>query len=231
MKRDAATMHVPFPADPEYLHSRLMKLVEANDARNATLRVAIVRNKGGVFQTPNIDRDFDVVAFTTGLAEWGEGVKLMYVENGRFAAARDRGTKVLSWSGNLYWYEEAHNRGFDEVILLNERGEVSECTSANLFATFGSEVYTPPLESGCLPGVTRATLLEDIRVPGIRVSEKTLMPKDLEEADEVFISSTTRNLLPVLEIEGKRLNRKGDVRARLNTAFEQFIDEYVCARV
>ena len=71
---------------------------------------------------------------------------------------------MLSWAFNLNWYREAHDRGFDEVVLLNEREEVAECTSANIFAVFGDQVYTPPLDSGCLPGITREILLSDIRV-------------------------------------------------------------------
>ena len=98
---------------------------------------------------------------------------------------------------NLTWLESAQARGFDEVILLNERGEVAECTSANLFIANGSQVSTPPLSSGCLPGITREVLLAEIRAPGIRVEEKALKPGDLEAADEVFITSTTRDLLPV----------------------------------
>ena len=83
------------------------------------------------------------------------------------------------------------------MVLLNERGEVAECTSANLFIANGGQVYTPPLGSGCLPGITREVLLGEIHVPGITVEEKTLLPADLESADEVFITSTTRDLLPV----------------------------------
>ena len=96
-------------------------------------------------------------------------------------------------------------------MLLNERGEVSECTSANLFAVFkgaaqGDRVLTPPLSSGCLPGVTRAVLLEELRVSGLVVEERVLLPADLESADEVFLASTTRELLPVVSIEGLRIH-------------------------
>src|SRR5436305_316583 len=83
-----------------------------------------------------------------------------------------------------------------EVILLNERDEVAECTSANIFAAKGGEVWTPPLASGCLPGITRELLLSEVTAPGVRVSERVLTARDLESADEVFISSTTRDLLP-----------------------------------
>src|SRR6202030_4277112 len=96
------------------------------------------------------------------------------------------GVKYLSWSENLTRYERAHEQGFDEVVLLNERGEIAECTSANIFIAQGDQVYTPPLSSGCLPGVTRALLLEEIRLPGLAIAEKILFKEDLEAADEIF---------------------------------------------
>jgi branched-chain amino acid aminotransferase len=128
---------------------------------------------------------------------------------------------------NLTWVEEAQQRGLDEVILLNERGEVAECTSANIFVARGNQVWTPPLSSGCLPGVTRDLLLNEVRAPGFTVGEKVLMPADLEAADEVFITSTTRELLPVLEIERKPLERGDVARRALQAEFSKYVDWYV----
>jgi branched-chain amino acid aminotransferase len=133
----------------------------------------------------------------------------------------------LSWSQNLTWAEEAQRQGFDEVVLLNERGEASECTSANIFAASGGEVYTPPLDSGCLPGVTRELLLDVVRVPGIQVMERTLKPQDLERADQVFITSTTRDLLPAVSIEGLKIRNEGNVADRLVKALEEYRLDYV----
>jgi branched-chain amino acid aminotransferase len=132
---------------------------------------------------------------------------------------------------NLTWLESAQWRGFDEVILLNERGEVAECTSANIFVVNEGQVSTPPLFSGCLPGVTRATLLEDVRVAGIEIAEETLMSADLESADEVFVTSTTRELLPVASIEGLKLREpRPGVRECLQAAFTNHVRGYVAAR-
>jgi len=116
------------------------------------------------------------------------------------------------------------------VILLNERGEVSECTSANLFVAEGGVVWTPPLRSGCLPGVTREVLLGEIHAPGVEVREKDLFPADIERADEVFITSTTRHLLPVASIEGLRVQRNGRVCAALRRAFAAYVENYVQSR-
>jgi len=234
MQIDAGRMRVPFPSDRDWLAQRLQRLIDANQAFNATLRVAVIRNRGGMFEGPGPMREFDVVAFTADVNRWGNTVKLGLVPNARYAASEFAGTKNLSWSENLTWYERAHDQGLDEVVLLNERGEVCECTSANIFAVKGPHVWTPPLSSGCLPGVTRALLLEEILVPGLQVEEKTLLPADLEAADEVFITSTTRELLPVVSVEGLHMGsegrQNGTVREQLQKAFKTYVENYIAPR-
>ena len=230
MVRDAARMRVPFPETGDQLLAGLHSLIAANDAANGTLRVAVVRNHGGLFEAPGLVRKYETIAFTTGLRNWGESMRLALKPNARHGACEFRGAKITAWAGNLTWYEEAHERGFDEVVLLDEFGRVSECTSANLFAVFGSEAITPPLDSGCLPGITREVLLESIRVEGITCREGHLRPSDLEAADAVFMTSSTRDLLPVTEFEGLSIRRTGDVQNRLLTAFRAYIAEYVAAR-
>ena len=225
--RDAAAFHVPLPDDPERLRRRLLDLVDANHAYNATLRLVIVRNGGGVWAGPSTGPAIDVIALTTDSKNWGEGAKLAYLEQGRHAACPFAGTKILSWAMNLTWSESAHARGFDEVILLNERGEVAECTSANIFAAKGDQVWTPPLSSGCLPGITREVVLEETGSSGIRIVERPLTPAELESSDEVFITSTTRNLLPVLEIEGRTMGRSGGARQALQDAFLEYVRRYI----
>jgi branched-chain amino acid aminotransferase len=207
-----------------------LDLVDANQAYNATLRLAIVRNGGGVWAGPSTGAAIDVIALTTDSKNWGEGAKLAYLEQGRHAACPFAGTKILSWAMNLTWLESAHARGFDEVILLNERGEVAECTSANIFATRGNQVWTPPLSSGCLPGITRQVVLEETSSSGVRVVEKPLTPAELESSDEVFITSTTRNLLPVLEIEGRKMGRADEARQALEKAFSEYVRRYIAER-
>jgi branched-chain amino acid aminotransferase len=227
MTRDARLMHVPMPADSEALHRDLLRLVERNHAANATMRVVVIRNEGGMWQGPSTGRDHDVIALTADLKNWGRSVKLDFVPDARHAASAFAGTKILSWSMNLTWLEAAQSRGFDEVVLLNERGEVAECTSANIFAAFGDEVRTPPISSGCLPGITREVLLSEVHVEGVRIVEKTLIPQDLQDADEVFITSTTRDLLAVSQLGDKTRENHGSTRQRLSDAFGQYIDQYV----
>lgn len=225
--RDAAAFHVPLPGDAEQVRRKLLELVDANRAFDSTLRIAIVRNGGGMWAAPAAGCGSDLIALTADTKEWGTGVRLAAQSQARHAACQFAGTKILSWAMNLTWLENAQRRGFDEVVLLNERDEVAECTSANIFAATGGEVLTPPLTSGCLPGITREVLLGEIHVPGIRMVERTLRLDDLTSADEVFITSTTRDLLPVEQIEDRKVGRTHETRIALSNAFGEFVQKYV----
>ncbi|WP_031500730.1 aminotransferase class IV [Bryobacter aggregatus] len=230
MLKDARLLQVPFPSSSDAMLAQLLRLLEANQAQEATLRVIVLRNRGGLWEGPGNDRPFDLIAFSTSLKHWGASVRLGLVPQARHAANQFAGTKMLSWSFNLCLYDQAQADGFDEVLLLNERGEVSELTSANIFAVYGNEVVTPPLSSGCLPGVTRALLLEEVQIPGLIIREAVLTPADLERADEIFITSSTRDLLAVREIQNLNIRQGGQMRAVLSAAFQSLIENYCAAR-
>ncbi len=231
MSRDAGGIGLEMPPDRDALEEDLLELVAANDRVDCTLRLVLMRNSGGMWEFPGAsDRATDVVAMTADLKPWGSSVRLDITPNGRFAAGEFAGAKLNSWAQNLTWAERAHKRGFDETLLLNERGVVAECTSANVFAVFGSEVRTPPLSDGCLPGITREVVLGELRVPGVMFVECSLTVQDLCSADEVFITSSTRNLLGVSEIAGSILNQQGGVRDKLAPAFQKFLEVDIAAR-
>jgi branched-chain amino acid aminotransferase len=173
---------------------------------------------------------WSATALTANMKEWGSSVRLDIQPHGRYAASEFATAKVLSWAANLRWAERAHENGFDETILLNERGTIAECTSANIFAVYGNEVFTPPVSDGCLPGVTREVILNEIRVPDVTVRERSLTVEDLHAADEVCITSSTRDLLAVREIAGRAVNQRGTVTERLSRAFGAYVAEDVARR-
>jgi branched-chain amino acid aminotransferase len=240
MIRDARLLSVPMPADEHEIERSLLRLVGANGRPDCTLRLIVVRNGGGMWAGPQTaGREFDIIALTADSKDWGTSVRLTVQPNGRFAAGEFAAAKILSWGANLVWAERAQKQGFDETILLNEHGRVAECTSANIFAVFGNEVFTPPVSDGCLPGITREVLLREIHVPGVQILERELTIRDLETADEVCITSTTRDLLPVREIAGQALGPGGDrrervgmseVRERVTAAFREFMKEDIARR-
>jgi branched-chain amino acid aminotransferase len=229
MSRDAQMLNVEMPPDLHAVEQDLLRLIETNHAENSTLRLVVVRNTGGFWEGPSSGRASDTIALTANSKQWGDSVRLAVQPNSRYAACDFTRAKVLTWGHNLRWYERAHEQGFDEVILLNEFGRVAECTSANVFAVFGQEVVTPPISEGCLPGITREVLLE-MRLPGISMAERALTVEDLYRADETFITSTTRGLLPVTEIAGRVPTGRSEVREPLLRAFEAFVAQDIARR-
>jgi branched-chain amino acid aminotransferase len=230
MSRDAKLLNVPMP-DAASVERDLLRLIEANGQTQCTLRLAVVRNGGGMWEGPGSkETPIDVIALTADSKKWGDSVSLGIQPLARFAGNEFVGAKILSWAQNLTWAERAQQQGFDEVVLLNQHGLVAECTSANIFAVFGSEVRTPPLTDGCLPGITREVLLKAVALDGIDVVEHSLQVEDLYRADEVWITSTTRDLLPVRVLAGRETGRAGGVRERLAVAFHAFLQADVSAR-
>jgi branched-chain amino acid aminotransferase len=230
MSRDAALLNVAMPPHRDAVEEGLLRLIEANRAYNSTLRIAVVRNAGGLWEGPSSGLASDVIALTASSKAWGESVRLLIQPNGRFSAGEFTTAKILSWAHNLRWVERAQEQLFDEVLLLNEHGRPAECTSANVFVVSKDEIITPPVSEGCLPGITREILLEEIRVPGVSLVERRLTLDELWEADEVLITSTTRGLLPVREIAGRELNRRHQVSELLSQAFRTFLSEDIARR-
>ena len=230
MMRDARLLNVKMPADAHAVEADLLRLVGSNGAPNCTLRLVVVRNGGGLWEGPGSVLASDTIALTADTKQWGESVRLGVQPHARYAAGEFTGAKILSWAANLRWAERAQEQGFDEVLLLNERDRVAECTSANVFAVFGGSVLTPPLGDGCLPGVTREVLLEEIHLPGIEVVERSLAIEELYRADGVFITSTTRGLLRVREIAGRSLESRGDVGERLDQGFDTYLRADIARR-
>jgi branched-chain amino acid aminotransferase len=104
---------------------------------------------------------------------------------------------------NAIAMQQANQRGGEEALMCNYRGELSECSQSNFFMIRGGVLLTPPSEAGLLEGITRGFLFDVAREAGIEAREETLYPPDLETADEVFITSTTRELSPVVRIDGR----------------------------
>ena len=102
---------------------------------------------------------------------------------------------------NALAMQEAHRRGGEEGLMCNYRGEISECSQSNFFMVRGGVALTPKSAAGLLEGITRAFLFEVGKDVGVEVRDETLYPKDLETADEAFITSTTREISPVVRID------------------------------
>jgi len=104
---------------------------------------------------------------------------------------------------NALAMQEALRKGGEEALLYNYRGEISECAQSNFFIVRIGVALTPRREAGLLEGITRGFLFEVADEVGVEMRRETLLPKDLETADEAFITSTTREISPVVKIDDR----------------------------
>jgi branched-chain amino acid aminotransferase len=228
LEKDAGRIRLPFHFDAAEVRRHLGELLAANQVGEGTARIFMIHNRVGFWHSGENLPEVDLILCTAGLPAHAGDARLSVAENGRHAASSLAGVKTTSWLNNVWHLAEAQQAGWTEVILLNERGEVAECTSANIFCVKDGAVFTPPLSSGCLEGVTRSVLLEIAPRVGVSLIEKTLTMQDLYAAEEVFITSTNRTLLGVSEISGKRFSIVlGPVAQKLEHAFDGYMREYV----
>jgi branched-chain amino acid aminotransferase len=138
---------------------------------------------------------------------WAAGARVAVAPWPRNERGVLTGLKTTSYGENVVALSWAAERGADEAVLLNTRGELCEGTGSNVFVVHGASVRTPRLESGCLAGITRALVLE-----WTDAVEGTLTPDDLHNADEAFLTSSTRDVQPIVAVDGRDLPIGGHTR-------------------
>ena len=123
---------------------------------------------------------------------------------------------------------EARARGADEVIICNQRGDVTEAAVSNIAFIKDGTIVTPRLEDGILPGITRQILLEQVAPrAGVRVQERAIRPDELGGMQECFLLSTTKDLTPVSKIDDWSFaNQPGSVTLRLKRGFQDYVADY-----
>ena len=139
-----------------------------------------------------------------------------WTRNERSAVA---GLKTTSYAENVVALARAKERSAVEAVFANTRGELCECTGSNIFVVVDGRLLTPPTDSGLLPGITRELVIEWCRAAGVEVDEQPLPLSVLDTADEVFITSSTKDVLPIHEIDGRRVPADGPVTARVAQIF------------
>lgn len=121
--------------------------------------------------------------------------------------------------------EEALGRGFQDALLLDDRGGLCESTSSNIFLVLGGRLATPSLDSPILPGVTRDAVLEAARQAGLEVEERFIPVEEIWRADEVFATATSWEVLSVRAIDGRTVGAggRGPITARVHDAFRRVV--------
>ncbi len=188
------------------LRSAMVELLQRNqlvDGR-ARLRLAVTAGSGGLADAaPGADRCVWMSA--TALANPQVACSVMVSPWRRNEHSPLAGLKCASYAENLLALQKAVSRGFDEVLFLNTAGFLCEAATANVFLVSDGRLLTPDCGSGCLPGVARSLILEVAGDLGIEAVEDALTLEDLRSAEEMFLTSATRGVLPVTRLDEKPL--------------------------
>jgi branched-subunit amino acid aminotransferase/4-amino-4-deoxychorismate lyase len=154
-----------------------------------------------------------------------EGLAAVTARAHRDEHAITSGLKTLAYAEGIAALAEARRRGADEALFRDMAGHVCEATASNVFARVGGALVTPPLTCGVLPGITRAAVIELAPALGLRVEERPLEPRELEEAEEAFLTSSLREIAPLVRVDGRPVGggAVGPVTRRAMGAYAELV--------
>ncbi|MCB0394220.1 MAG: aminotransferase class IV family protein, partial [Bdellovibrionales bacterium] len=157
-----------------------------------------------------------------------EGVSIALTERHRNSKrALDPNIKSGNYLNNVMAFTEGKKFNAYESVFINPQGQITECTTSNIFIVKGNEIISPPDESDILRGITRDILKDICRENDIRLSFRHFNVQELVGADEVFITSSTREIMPVSVVNGQKRWSPGPVVDRLNTLYKKEILKYL----
>jgi branched-chain amino acid aminotransferase len=231
LRNSARMIQLALPFSDEDLAAQIRDTTAATplEGHEAYIRVLVTRGVGDLTYDPEATPTPSLVIIVKPLPEppaaWYErGVRVAIVD-----IVRNHPLTVnpMIKSNNLLNLalagQEAIRKGAFEGVMRNYRGELTECTTANLFIVRGGAALTPPLEAGLLPGITREFLFEVGRDVGVDVREEVLRDPDLLGADEAFLTSTTREAVPIVQVDGQAIGSgaPGPVTRKLLQGFRE----------
>ena len=228
--RGAKALGIPIPTTQEQLAAAITKTLRANRLDDAYIRVNVSAEEAALGQRRRRTADTYIVIITKPPDPYP---RRLYRDGARLIIIRDLlndPVEIARLKTTNYLVKTLGRRQVlackaDEGILLNARGHVTECTSSNLFMMRRGTLWTPSLAEGLIPGVTRKCVLSLARRLRLPVQEAPLTIKRLETADEIFITSTLKGVMPVSRLEQRRLPAPlpGSVTRQLMVAYAKRI--------
>jgi branched-chain amino acid aminotransferase len=206
LRKSAAEMGIDLPQID--LEKVIDKLLEVNQLPDAYVRVTLTRGEGESFrQKPSSPTLFAFARSFQGYSEevYKEGVEAIFAEF-RKGQSPLLAHKTTSFAENVLARLVAEKEGFFEAIFLSTSGEILEGSMSNLFLVKNDKLLTPPLQN-ILPGITREVILEIAEKKGIKTEEVALTEGDLCEANEVFLTNSLIEVVPVVKVEGETIGK------------------------
>jgi branched-chain amino acid aminotransferase len=240
LRQSAGLLQLPVPFDDAALLAdvRRTMLAHAGGLDEAYIRILLTRGVGDLSYSPEACPSPTVVIIVKPFAPppertYTEGIRLSLVSVRR---NHPRALNPLIKSNNLLnnamAMQEALRAGADEALMRNQAGELVECAQSNVFLVRAGAVLTPPLAGGLLAGITRELILELADELGLDAREEPLTPDDLRTADEAFITGTTREVTPVVQVDEQVIGhgKPGPITLRLLAALRDRAGQMTAGR-
>lgn len=227
----ARAIALEIPMSKDAVSKAVVETLAANGLADGYVRLVVTRGAGNLGLDPNktANPQVIVIASTISLypAEFYEkGLRIVTAATQRISsAALSPRIKSLNYLNNIMAKLEGLQAGCVEALMLNHKGEVAECTGDNVFVVRSGTLLTPPPDAGILEGITRAAVMELAVAAGIACREQTLVRHDLYTADECFLTGTAAEIIPVVEIDSRKVGDgvPGSMTKRLTEAFHALV--------
>jgi branched-chain amino acid aminotransferase len=230
LRASAARLGIAVPGSDASLLAQVDALLARTTDPESYIRIVVSRGVG------DCSYDFDRVQGPTVVLiqkplprhpawHYEAGIKVAAVDVRRnHPRALDPAIKSSNLLNNILAVREARSRGAEEPVLLNQEGFVAEGASTNVFLARGGAIATPPLSAGILAGITREVVLELLPTLAVPFREQPLRLEDLLGADEAFMTSTTREVVPVTRVDATQVGvgRPGPLTRRVMEAFRGY---------
>lgn len=238
LEASATRIGMTLSAPLDVFAEEIQRTVAASGRMEAYVRLVATRGQGRIGLDPGLAesplRIVIVMPLNAPPAEvYAQGAAVSVVGIRRnLREAIDPQAKTGNYLNSVLALAEAKRSGAYEAIMLDAQGRVTEGASSNVFAVIESLVLTPPLEVGILAGITRRAVMEVCAREGLRVLELPLAETHLHEADELFITSSIREIVPVVRVDAETIGdgRPGPIVARIRAAFDRHVRERCAAR-
>lgn len=207
LRRSAERVFIVLPVDDATLRGDVERTVAAAGNDESYVRVVVTRGSGPLSLDPaTAGTPLRVVLVELVVPppreHYAHGIGAILLRSRRATDDTEAaGAKVGNYLANLLALREAKARGAQEALIVDGEGRVVEGASSNVFVVRAGHLVTPPASAGILVGITRGYILAAARALGLPVEERTLSPADVTGADEVFITSSIREVLPVVRVD------------------------------
>jgi len=225
----AHAIRLSIPMSHEAMTAAVYETLKTNQLVDAYIRLVVTRGAGSLGLDPNRCSDPQIIIITDHIAlyprefyEHGLEIVTVSVVRNHPAALSPR-IKSLNYLNNILAKLEGLQAGCVEALMLNTKGEVAECTGDNIFIVRNGDVYTPPNDAGILEGITRDAVIELAREEGLEVRESPMTKHDIYIADEVFLTGTAAEVIPVVKVDQRTIGdgRPGPVTRDLTKKFHE----------